>query len=127
MVWLRSVWYLFPTHGDAALRLKLLPKVIMHAHLLVVIDENEIGDIMPTRWGPWGDGNEAAGVNDSVGMPRHGRQTVRILILSSLIFYPTFNTPRALGAGSGQLVLGSGGCEHARTGKQRGLVDGGRF
>lgn len=109
------------------LRVGLLSEVITYAHLFVVIDENKIGNVLSASRAPWGDGGDAAGVNDSVGMSRHGGQAVRILILSSLILYPPLNAPRALRAGSGQLFPSSDGYRHARARKQRGLVDGGRF
>jgi len=73
--------------------------------------------------GLWSDGSETAGVDDGVRMSGHGGQTARILILASLIFYPPLNAPRTLGAGSGELVLSSGGHGHLRK-RKRGFVDG---
>lgn len=98
------------------------------AHLfVVVVDENKVGRVVSSKGGPWDDGGEKAGVEDGVGMSGHGRQMVRILILSSLIFYPPLNASRALRAGPGQLFLSSDRHKSAREREKRRFADGGRF
>lgn len=108
---LRSVWYLVPAREgkEAGARVQSesesLSDVFACAHLFAVIYENKVGSVPLRGRVPWDGGGDMAGADDCVGMPGHGGQTVRILILPSLIFYPPFNAPRALKGGSGQLFL----------------------
>ena len=41
-------------------------------HLFVVIDEDEVGGVLPRDGGPWGGRGEATGVDDSVRVSGHG-------------------------------------------------------